>query len=96
MDTAATPRSFACFRRARLGPDLTTRRREDRAGELLHLNDDEGHLGVMRPGPWRHQWIENTCCTLFADPPVGLAAILTAVGLRRVLVLVFAFTLAGE
>ena len=48
---------------------------------------------AVRPGaPWRRQWIENTCCTLFADPPVGLAAILTAVGFRAVL----AFTLAGE
>ena len=37
------------------------------------------------------QWIENTRCTLFADPPVGLAAILTAMGLRTVLAFVFVF-----
>ena len=76
-----------------VGPDLTLADAEPhRAGELLHLNDDGGHLGVMWPGRGRRQWIANTCCSLFMDPPVGFAAILTAVGFRTVL----AFTLAGE
>ena len=69
--------------------DTPTRRRGDRAGELLHVIVA---AAAYRQRQGRRQWIEKTCCTLFLDPPVGFAAILTAVGVRAV----FAFTFVRE
>ena len=93
--TASPSRRFELLETSRRGElelrlDLATRRRGDRAGESLNLNDDGPPLGVMRAGA--RQWIEKTPCALFMDPPVRFAAILTAVGFRTVL----ALTLAGE